>query len=107
METFWYILLFSSVIVLYVDTNLVNYKISGYVFGNVIKVMRTIEIQKYLPNIKLSMSPETRKATIYAVAIVLSAAMLSFAYLYSNRYSHVKGSWYYDKWKNQIINKSQ
>ena len=49
-------------------------------------------------------SPENRKAFIYAVAIIISSAIISFAYLYSNRYSHVKGFLYYDKWKKEIIN---
>ncbi len=45
-----------------------------------------------------------KKAVIYALAIIFSAIIISIAYSYTNRFMHLKGPLYYDKWNKEVIN---
>ena len=49
------------------------------------------------------MNLEIKKTIIYSITILISVIIFSFVYSYSNRYQHIKGNFFYDKWNHKVI----
>ena len=51
----------------------------------------------------LNINPQTNRVIIYSTGLIVSVIIFSFAYAYSNRYEHMKGFYYFDKWKREMV----